>query len=186
MRHNPLCSQQAPNKPNHSFAASAWRHRNPATDTLLTSPFGPIPIAPTSPPALPAPTPRPRPIQAALAVYWAILLTVTHLPQINAQTTPDWGWLPFDKTMHFLTFGGLAGLICWSRFRRTSGPWPNAALALGIGIVYGIIEEFTQPWFGRTQDWGDLVADTLGLTVGAVIAALLWRIPHGSPNTPHS
>ena len=114
-----------------------------------------------------------------LPLYWAVLIAVTHLPQINEDTTPDWEWLPFDKTMHFLTFGGLAGLLCWSRFLRRAGPWPNAALALSVGMVYGVLDEMTQPWFGRTNDPQDLIADGLGLVVGATLAALLWKLPHG-------
>ena len=132
------------------------------------------------PPATPSPI-RLLLIRLALAIYWAILITVTHLPGINKSTTPDWGALPFDKTMHVLTFGGLAGWLCWSRFIRRAGPWPNAALAAGIGMIYGVLEEMTQPWFGRTNDPGDLIADALGLLIGATLSALLWKLPHRPP-----
>jgi len=147
----------------------------------------PCPPVPTPPPPTPTPTPTRR-WRIALALYWGLLFVVTHLPQINQHTVPQWELLPFDKTMHFLTFGGLAGLLCWSRFLRPAGPWPNAGLAFGVGAAYGVLEELTQPWFGRTNDPGDLVADALGLAVGATLAALLWKLPHGprTSRTPAS
>ena len=83
--------------------------------------------------------------------------------------------------MHFLTFGGLAGLLCWSRFLRRAGPWPNAALALSVGMVYGVLEETTQPWFGRTNDPGDLIADALGLSWGPPSPPCSGSFPHRSP-----
>lgn len=129
------------------------------------------------PPDAPAKT---RALRIALGVYWAVLFAVTHLPQINHETVPEWELLPFDKTMHFLTFGGLAGWLCWNRFLSQRGRWANAALALGVGVVYAVIEEITQPWFGRVCDAGDLLADLAGLAVGSIVSALLWtRIwPH--------
>jgi len=114
-------------------------------------------------------------LRLALAVYWLILIVVTHLPQIGPESVPRWELLPFDKTMHFLTFGGLAGWLCWNRFLAHRGAWPNAALAVAVGAVYGLAKEFSQPWFGRVRDGGDVVADLLGLAVGAAIAAGLWR-----------
>ena len=127
---------------------------------------------------MPTPSPRLRNIRLALAFYWLVLTVVTHLPQINHETVPRWELIPFDKTMHFLTFGGLAGWLCWSRFLSGRGRWANAAFAVGVGAVYAVVEELTQPWFGRTRDVGDLVADGLGLAVGAGVSALLWKVPH--------
>ena len=133
--------------------------------------------------------PRKTPaLRLALAVYWLILIAVTHLPQIDEHSVPEWELLPFDKTMHFLTFGGLAGWLCWNRFLKSRGAWPNAVLAVVVGAVYGASKEISQPWFGRVRDVGDFAADLLGLFVGATIAALLWRwiwpAPAGDPLRP--
>jgi len=124
-----------------------------------------------------------RILRTALGLYWLVLVVATHLPQISSENTPQWKLLPFDKTMHFLTFGGLAGWLCWNRFLVRRGAWANAALAMAVGAAYGVAEETTQPWFGRVRDIGDLVADLMGLAVGVVVAALLW--PLIWPGTRH-
>ena len=110
-----------------------------------------------------------------LAGYWLVLVISTHWPGLTAQDVPDWGWLPFDKTMHAITFAGLAMLLTWARPLSTRGAAANAVAAFVIGLVYGALEELTQPWFDRTGSWADLLADAVGLTIGATVGYAVWR-----------
>lgn len=115
-------------------------------------------------------------IRLALLVYWLILIVSTHWPGLTQADVPDWGWLPFDKTMHVITFTGLAMLLTWARPLPRRSATANALAAFVIGLLYGALEEFTQPYFDRTGSWADLLADAIGLTVGTVIgwAVLSW------------
>lgn len=127
--------------------------------------------------AAPEGRPRFRPaIRGALALYWLVLVTATHWPGLTEDDVPDLGWLPFDKTMHVLTFAGLAALLTWSRWFDRRGVGFNAVAAVVIGMVYGGVEEITQPYFGRTAALDDLLADLVGLMIGAGFAAgvCLW------------
>lgn len=108
--------------------------------------------------------------RVALAVYWLVLLTVTHWPGLRPEQVPDLRLLPFDKAMHILTFCGLAGLIVWAELWRRGPAWRDALLAIVVGVVYGGLEELTQPMFSRTASWADLLADVVGLSIGAAVA----------------
>ena len=83
--------------------------------------------------------------------------------------------IPFDKTMHVLAFAGLAVLLMGSRLWRSRQVWVHAAGAVGIGLIYGVVEELTQPWFGRTRSVADLAADGIGLLLGAGVGAVWLR-----------
>ena len=74
--------------------------------------------------------------------------------------------LVWDKAAHFIAFG----LILWSvgvLFRRLPRLWA-AALVLASGAAVEVIQSFV----GRDADWGDLLADALGIAT----ALLLWAI----------
>ncbi|MEM1107762.1 MAG: murein biosynthesis integral membrane protein MurJ [Planctomycetota bacterium] len=118
-------------------------------------------------------------IRVACVVYFVVLVVATHWPNLQKEDLPDLGWLPFDKTMHLLTFAGLAAWTTWSRwFVRWS--WRrNAATAVVLGLAFGVIKEFTQPYVGRTGALDDLVADLLGLLMGSAVALGVVRLFEG-------
>ncbi len=111
-----------------------------------------------------------RGVRWLLGGYWLILVAATHSPQISTDDLPGVAGLPFDKLMHGLAFAGLAALLTWSRWWRERSWRFNALAAVGVGLVYGVVEEVTQPWFGRTRSGWDLLADAVGLVVGAGVA----------------
>jgi len=102
--------------------------------------------------------------KVVLAVYWVGCFTLTHLPpsQVPSVEIPN-----IDKLVHFGMFFGLAFLI-QKAFPRLPLRWLNV---LGILFLYALIDEKTQPGFGREQDLMDGVADL----VGGIIA--LWVEP---------
>jgi VanZ family protein len=84
--------------------------------------------------------------------------------------SPGWG-LSVDKLAHFAVFGALAtSLIRLPALSRRG--WRGAVAALLITSLYGGLDEWRQSFTpGRSVEWGDWLADTLG----AATAVLLYR-----------
>ena len=97
---------------------------------------------------------------AFLACLVAVLVLSLVPSSPEALTT---GW---DKTNHLLGFAGLAFLGCHS-YPRRAGAVLLALLAYG-----GLIEilQFLTPY--RLAEWGDLLADALGLVLGWLLVRL--------------
>lgn len=161
--------------------------RPPTHHYNVAVPDAPAPLHP----AAPTP-PRGRGlIRLACGLYWVVLIAVTHWPHLKKEDLPDLSWVPFDKTMHLLTFAGLAMWMTWSRWFGRWGWRGNAAAAIGIGLMFGGIKELIQPYVGRTGAWDDLIADAIGLSLGAGLALGVVRLfsrrsyeataTHGSP-----
>ncbi len=116
---------------------------------------------------------RPRPQRARwpwLAGYWLLMAVGSHLPQESA-AAPILG---HDKLVHFAAFAVLAWLLAWwDSGRAHSLGWRRAGQLFAILIAYGIADELTQPYFGRSCDIFDLVADALGSLTGLAVFAKL-------------
>ena len=82
-------------------------------------------------------------------------------------------WLPFaDKIGHFLAYAALGfSLGLWFRHRPS---YPGKAIT--YALILGVSMEFLQPYFQRTRDGGDVVADLLGTVAGLCFLALLERL----------
>ncbi|MCC8072429.1 MAG: VanZ family protein [Bacteroidales bacterium] len=81
-----------------------------------------------------------------------------------------------DKVVHFLMFGGLAVIMCFDYGRRR-GHCHSIKLSLGVTLLMALISsvaggvvEVLQGimGLGRSADWLDLLADTLGAFVCAL------------------
>ena len=119
---------------------------------------------------------RPR---IVLAGYWLFCMIVTHVPPIFAKEDGprEERLIGIDKVAHFVGYAGLAFVLMNALVRsnsmhaeaRTSDSGVgkrSILLTLLICAVYGIIDELTQPPFGRTADPADWVADVIGAVVG--------------------
>jgi VanZ family protein len=107
-----------------------------------------------------------RAFRIALPVYWLLLATATHYPQVQIP-----GEVPHsDKLLHFAAFGALAFLFSQVvRARvRTSG---------AILIAYAALDEWSQQFVGRSTELMDFIANVAGVV--AVLAAVevyrRWR-----------
>ena len=82
----------------------------------------------------------------------------------------DTGW---DKLNHMLAFTALAfcAVLGHPSARRTRTVLLCALLAYGGSIE---IAQLFVP--GRSAEWGDLLADAIGIACGAVVAALALRL----------
>ena len=110
-----------------------------------------------------------RLIVGGTGVYAAVLVFATHYPKPEELIG---GRLPSDKMLHFVAYGVLgmfAALVLRSRGRLVG----RVAPLLGAGLAFWcVIDEATQPLFGRHADPLDWACDVIGLAVGigAVVA----------------
>ncbi len=84
---------------------------------------------------------------------------------------------PLRVTGHLLAFGTLAGLLlvalCWGRPPRLR----DAAMALGITVVYGLTDELHQAFVpDRTGRLDDVVTDTIGALAGLAVVYLVLTL----------
>ncbi|MEX0717471.1 MAG: VanZ family protein [Planctomycetaceae bacterium] len=112
------------------------------------------------------------PLGWALAAYWIALVVGTHLPP---REVPSGGG-HWDKLQHFLAYAGLAALLAaWLAMRHA--PRRRVFLwAFAIVAAFGVLDELTQPAFGRSCEFLDLVADWIGAAAGtfAVAVGMRW------------
>jgi VanZ family protein len=104
-----------------------------------------------------------------LSIYWVALFVATHVPML--QPPPQ---IPnSDKWSHFLAFGLLAALFAWTWSLRGAFGWRQALAVLAILVVYGALDEATQPYVGRHGNMPDWYADVTGIVFGlaAFVAA---------------
>ena len=115
--------------------------------------------------------------QAALAGYWLLLFTGTHLPK-NVPILPGGN---IDKLVHATVYAVLAGLLAIT-WRRSAGSltlrhlrWAWIALA-----IYAALDELTQIPVGRDGDVFDWCADAVGALVGLAIFRWLSAKPQAA------
>jgi hypothetical protein len=78
--------------------------------------------------------------------------------------------LPFtDKQLHFMAFALLALPLGWARPR-----WVLWLVPVSLG--YGAMIELIQPAVGRSGEWGDLLADGLGILAGVLPGQIRHRL----------
>lgn len=125
------------------------------------------------------PASRPRFWLRLSAVYWLLMVAAMHVPippavQGDPRLPPN-----SDKTVHYVMYGALAVVICRavdeSRGvgRRPSVAFGYAAVFIAC-LIYGAIDELTQPLTGRRCEWADWLADVGGTSLG-IVAALFWN-----------
>lgn len=104
-------------------------------------------------------------------MFWLVALVVLVLALLPvAPHLPTTGW---DKVNHVLAFAVLAALGQWSYPRGT------AAVLLSL-LAYGCLIEALQALTPhRSAEWGDLLADGIGLA----LAWLAMRLLVGSPSS---
>lgn len=105
---------------------------------------------------------------AALAGYWALLFTATHIPA--TEFVAHAMELNADKVVHFVAYAVLAALLLQTL--RAHGVRWASGLTLLIAIAYGAIDELTQPLVNRVCDPLDFAANVVG--VGLAVGVARW------------
>lgn len=113
--------------------------------------------------------------------FWVLAFIATHVPPPR-QALPPPPWT--DKVIHFAMFATLSFLGGRRWFLGAShvpddfsadDPERSAATLtfrdrlpvwVGIYVAYAAFDELTQPFMRRTAEWGDFLADLLGITLG--------------------
>jgi len=110
-----------------------------------------------------------------LAIYWIALVVLTHMtiPGVVYQAGVS------DKWLHFLAYLNLVFLVWFSIRPDDKVHWREKAgwLVFLAVVVYGGIDELTQPYFGRTKDLMDFLANAEGAATGLVIFTFLTFWP---------
>lgn len=97
------------------------------------------------------------------SAFWLCVVAVLVLALLPATTPmPSTGW---DKANHALAFGVMTLLGRWAYPRTT------AVLVLGLFAYGGLIEALQALTPDRSSEWGDWLADCIGL---ALAWALMW------------
>jgi VanZ family protein len=79
-----------------------------------------------------------------------------------------------DKILHLLAYGVLASLAAALATFGWGGK-PQRLFALGCLLAgFAMLDELTQPIFGRQAEFADWLADCLGIT-GGILGVLLLR-----------
>lgn len=107
-----------------------------------------------------------RILRTATAVYWLVLFALTH---VKVERVP--GPSVNDKLVHLLAYGLLAGLLCATLMAHGMRPTRAALWTFGLCLAYGAMDEWTQPWVGRSCELGDWLADAGG--AAAATAAMM-------------
>ncbi|MBX3394435.1 MAG: VanZ family protein [Phycisphaerae bacterium] len=122
----------------------------------------------------------PRLIRTAiwLACFVAAFV-VTHLPPSKL---PSAGWLN-DKVEHLIGYAMLAMATCW-RFGKSDRSRIAIMAAVLVGLAaYAAVDELTQPWVGRSCEWGDWLADLGGAAIGLLLGLATGLLRRLSPKS---
>ncbi len=112
---------------------------------------------------------------ALLAAYWLALFVATHTPVRVARGAK----LPWDKLVHFGSYGVLALMLAWTVHGRSQLTRLSALLLFGVIALYGAVDELTQRLVpSRSADFADWVADCAGGAIGlTAFALIMWLLP---------
>lgn len=110
----------------------------------------------------------PNSVQWRCGLFCACVLAILVLSLIPVgPEMPTTGW---DKTNHLLGFGMLAVLGLRA--------WPDRKLRVWLGLMAlgALIEALQSLTAYRSAEWGDWLADVLGLMLGAALLAAVVRV----------
>ncbi len=114
---------------------------------------------------------------AVLCIYWLTIFIATHTPTGKLPAVTVVGK---DKTMHYVAYLGL-GIFFWLAYYRDTRPtfkekktWFVVLMLVG----YGMLDELTQWFVGRTTSIVDLCFDSLGILSSLLIIFLIRKLSH--------
>jgi VanZ family protein len=116
---------------------------------------------------------RPR----AWRVLLALLATLVSALAL-APTPPEQVSLGWDKLNHAAAFAALAVCAVFGWRGARAMPWA----LLGLLVYGGAIELLQQHVPGRSASWADLLADGIGIAIGALLAR--WWLQREAPQSP--
>lgn len=111
--------------------------------------------------------------------YWALLFIATHIP-IDRRISER---IPVgDLVIHAVAYSILAAIGGWRIVTSPHGQTTRRLLRwAGIYAAYGAIDEWLQPFTGRTASLADWLADLAGIVLGTCLAYVAHRVFSPSP-----
>lgn len=112
---------------------------------------------------------------AVLVLYWIVLAIVSHIPipQLVYQAQVS------DKWLHYLAYLNLVFLLWFSARPDSKVSWHGwfVWLIFLAAAASGGLDELTQPYFGRTCDIWDFLANVAGASAGLIMFSFLafWQ-----------
>lgn len=119
------------------------------------------------------PEPRSSPYWLLLPIIWMTGLYA--LSSLRPGSIPvGASWPHFDKVAHAVVYLGLVvSFLPWGCGRSRVRDW--LPFAVGAALGFAVADEAHQYLVpGREPDWGDLLADGLGVFLGAWLSAADW------------
>lgn len=126
---------------------------------------------------------------AAVVIYILFIFTLTHMPIDGAKGT-EWMthglmfWI--NKVLQCGLYAGLAALLGCAMFPLSRDPVKTIENISGVRVtIYlmmmatiAIVDEFTQPYFGRKYELMDVVANIGGVIPGFCLFLVLNELRH--------
>lgn len=107
--------------------------------------------------------------------YGAAMVVVSHWPGLSVTAGVSKG-IPTDKVLHAIGYCGLG--VClglWSNWANRRD-WTAMLRCVVFVAVFALLDEVTQPLFGRSCEPLDWVADVLGGVAGLAATYLFLRL----------
>ena len=108
-------------------------------------------------------------------VYLLFIMIVSLLPSSTFEDIPSL-FEHMDKVIHFLIYGGLSALLCWTFPRKNRKMFLYFTAIVLLCTLYGIFMEILQGAFrelDRSFSWGDMIANIAGAIVFIPVKELL-------------
>lgn len=109
--------------------------------------------------------------------YWHSVLAIGVIAYGCLLRKPSYQLPPIedgDKWVHWFAFAVLTLVMLWDSKKAKVKSWQMWTLGLVFPVVYGGLIEILQErfFYPRTGEWGDWLADCIGVLAGAIA----WRI----------
>lgn len=108
-------------------------------------------------------------------IKWIVtgLILLNGVAFLGLETPSDplsiWTYIGFDKFEHLFTFMALTAVMIPVLSR-----WVSPALTMVLVTLFGLVTEIAQAYSpGRTPDFGDFVADQVGILIGWWVGRLI-------------
>ena len=110
-----------------------------------------------------------------LVFYAVLIFGISSIPKLPS---PDIGIVFIDKVAHFLEYAVFVILALRAFARPPVAAGGDRLYLIGMlaALVYAVADEYHQSYVpGRTADWYDVIADSLGVWCGAMGYRLMGR-----------
>ncbi|WP_336516116.1 VanZ family protein [Pollutibacter soli] len=115
-----------------------------------------------------------------IAIAWTIIIFILLvIPQESIPEEQLFDISDFDKIVHCILFGFFLWFwACWYAAKKAPARtgFQTVLVILVITIIYGLGMEYYQKYFtSRDFDFGDVIADSLGAVIAAIVFWLTYR-----------